>query len=60
MGWQVPETRPVYWFMRQFKFDNVLKAVNEHFTIFINESYGQKEIYDILNGVEKVEKAYLR
>jgi dTDP-4-amino-4,6-dideoxygalactose transaminase len=44
----------------QYKIDNAIKATDSHFGISIHEGYGQSEIDDILEGIEKVEKAYLK
>jgi dTDP-4-amino-4,6-dideoxygalactose transaminase len=44
----------------QFKIDNAIQATNDHFNIVITESYGQKEIDDILTAIKKVEKAYVK
>lgn len=41
------------------KIDNVIKVVEDHFNLFINENYGPKELEDILAVIRKVEKAYL-
>ena len=124
MGWQVPDTRSVYWFMRlkldqdaikvdkptfcralaaeglpvephyrkipcempwfrnkavfgksgfpwdcsdyhgprvpQCKIENAIKVTDEHFTILMHENYGTREIEDIVEAIEKVQKTYRR
>jgi len=44
----------------QFKLDNVIRATDIHFRVEVHESYGQKEIDDILAAVRKVGNAYAR
>ncbi len=44
----------------QFKVDNAIKVTNEHFNININESYTERDIFDILEALKKVETAYLK
>jgi dTDP-4-amino-4,6-dideoxygalactose transaminase len=44
----------------QFKTDNAIRMVETHFNISINESFGDREIADILTAIEKVEKASLK
>ncbi len=44
----------------QFKITNAIKAVEDHFNIFINEAFGDREVADILTAIEKVETAYLK
>jgi len=36
------------------------KSLNSHITLYIHENFTEKEIKDILDAFEKVEKAYLR
>ena len=42
------------------KVENALKVTEDHFTILIHENYGDQEVRDILDAVEKVEEAYLK
>jgi dTDP-4-amino-4,6-dideoxygalactose transaminase len=44
----------------QFTIDNAIRMTETHFNLWINESYGDQEIADILTVFEKVEKAYLK
>lgn len=41
----------------QFTFDNIDKAVEEHFTLPINENFGSQELDDILEAICKIEDA---
>lgn len=44
----------------KYKCPNAEKALNSHITLYIHEHFTDKEIEDILNAFEKVEKAYLK
>lgn len=45
---------------RKFDLKNAIAATDVQFNIFINESYGDKEVADIVAAFKKVEAAYLK
>ncbi|MCD4823517.1 MAG: DegT/DnrJ/EryC1/StrS family aminotransferase [Phycisphaerae bacterium] len=44
----------------QYRIDNAIAVTDTHFGINMHESYGQKEVDDILAAIEKVERACLK
>jgi len=44
----------------QFKIDSAIRVTDTHFNISIAETYGEKEIADILTALEKVEQTFLK
>lgn len=44
----------------EFVLTNAIESTDTHFSIAVNERYGQQEIDDILAAIKKVEAAYLK
>lgn len=44
----------------EFKIDNAISVTDTHFNFMMHESYGDREVADILAAVKKVEAAYLK
>jgi dTDP-4-amino-4,6-dideoxygalactose transaminase len=44
----------------QFRIDNAIRVAESHFNLGLHENYSSRDVADILDAIEKVEKAYLR